>query len=605
MTTTTTSRAATTSLSTTTKKQTTAKQTSSTPPSLPCLLTPTDLDNLSRSLFFYRRVLSRKEFWSDTEILDRIHYKNKNQHKSSVQFRKMDRGRRLLKWLKTLDVVERINDTLKIMNVTGKKARKKEDVIVAPDAETVETLLRAVRTSHTHMQTVNAYRSQAGMTYFMSLSLTVMAILSRLYVLGEPMIKELKDFYIFLRRDIIKLEAPSSWRDRIARDYPDDLENESNNHSDATITFDDYDITAIKNTATNIPMSNTNTPIVDTIPMDESAAFDLSSQFFGESSSIPVKSDINSDIEPKLVQTTDVVTEDRTSVNTNEKKRKESSNLGMLETVSKKAKKGGDIPGEEILRSAEDNIEIVNEIRAGVADMLANKKRRIEQQGGDEVDVVDVAVKKVKSTQDSNKSVTKATTGKKPTATTDEIDNLFGSLVGKKSEGIKSKSKTEASGELDNTETSDSKEKGTRKPKSQLFDIDDIFGNVVESKQKGGVSKVAETKKSKTGDSEKLVVKDAIVAKNKATSSSKVGIPAKFTDKDNVKIKNKGSMSVASKLLLQQQQQPKQQARDKQIKVSEKGFLMKGKEVVKSGVEKAGGKSGGKEVKKMKQKQKQ
>ncbi|RUS27097.1 hypothetical protein BC938DRAFT_483719 [Jimgerdemannia flammicorona] len=76
--------------------------------SLPCPLTPLDFaqdhDPKLRRLTFLQKCFQKRNFWNEAAVLDRLYYKNKNQHRQAGYWWKLCEVRRLLNRLKEIDL---------------------------------------------------------------------------------------------------------------------------------------------------------------------------------------------------------------------------------------------------------------------------------------------------------------------------------------------------------------------------------------------------------------------------------------------------------------------------------------------------------------------
>ncbi|KAJ3192847.1 hypothetical protein HK101_005875 [Irineochytrium annulatum] len=168
----------------------------------------TEADNLNRSIQFHRRSLVRREFWTERAILLRIHYKNRNQHKGSLHFRRLEEVKRLLNRFYEVNIEMVLETILKHMNPSeiGKSAVRKKavgDQSVLPPRQVVTYALCRTAGGYAVLSrlasvlevTYREYRALGSSTYFLPLAVTVMGITGRLYQLATHMMSDFEALY--------------------------------------------------------------------------------------------------------------------------------------------------------------------------------------------------------------------------------------------------------------------------------------------------------------------------------------------------------------------------------------------------------------------------
>lgn len=78
-------------------------------------------DGAVRHLAAATKKLTKNEVWSDVALLERLHYKNKNQHRRGLYYQRLMELRRLLSKLKSLRVVEVLENLILVMKPPGAK----------------------------------------------------------------------------------------------------------------------------------------------------------------------------------------------------------------------------------------------------------------------------------------------------------------------------------------------------------------------------------------------------------------------------------------------------------------------------------------------------
>ncbi|KAJ3412774.1 hypothetical protein HDV05_000241 [Chytridiales sp. JEL 0842] len=145
--------------------------------------------NLHRSLSYYHRTYTKlKEFWIDAAVLDRLYYKNKNQHKSAGHFRKLQ-----------MKAMKKLQGGSEALSTVVEGRMPPGSILVAALASILDAYIVMNKISQACLDMYAAFRAVASQTYFMSLSMTVMSVAARLrFLLTNKMMKDVEEIYRIL-----------------------------------------------------------------------------------------------------------------------------------------------------------------------------------------------------------------------------------------------------------------------------------------------------------------------------------------------------------------------------------------------------------------------
>ncbi|KAI8391265.1 uncharacterized protein BYT42DRAFT_556228 [Radiomyces spectabilis] len=151
---------------------------------------------------------SRRQFWIDVTILDRLHYKNINQHRHFSRFRRAAEARRLIKRFKSLQIDKIVTnfylafwDASNLQQCTGKWN-------YIPSKEFSEyTMHRLIAAAlvldKLQMVLIETYREHTTLLrleHFVSLAVVYMSVTSRLYTLTHTWVKQIEECYDMLQK---------------------------------------------------------------------------------------------------------------------------------------------------------------------------------------------------------------------------------------------------------------------------------------------------------------------------------------------------------------------------------------------------------------------
>ncbi|KAI9095961.1 hypothetical protein DFS34DRAFT_651218 [Phlyctochytrium arcticum] len=153
-----------------------------------------------------RRIFVRREFWLDVKAMDRLRYKNHNQHRTSLHFRRWQETRKTLQRLNELNIPGLLTDIIDCMHPQRNK-RGLGPLEFVPSQNFL--IYSTIRTASLHRLLFKleeslkdayiAFRALVKQTYFMPLSMLVMAALSRLFIFVQEQQNAAEGLYSLLR----------------------------------------------------------------------------------------------------------------------------------------------------------------------------------------------------------------------------------------------------------------------------------------------------------------------------------------------------------------------------------------------------------------------
>ncbi|KAI8612063.1 hypothetical protein BC830DRAFT_1171382 [Chytriomyces sp. MP71] len=147
------------------------------------------------------------QFVSEARVLDRLVYKNRNQHRSAKHFSHALKVRRIVKRLLGAHLHGAVKTLLASMNVGNPKKFKPSSNDTKPDVVHFKALLEALTYNHSLLSlladaSLAAYLSLkqvASLSYFIPMCLTLMAVCARLRHYSALIKKDLEEAYTILR----------------------------------------------------------------------------------------------------------------------------------------------------------------------------------------------------------------------------------------------------------------------------------------------------------------------------------------------------------------------------------------------------------------------
>ncbi|CAG8535435.1 8572_t:CDS:2 [Ambispora gerdemannii] len=219
-------------------------------------LTKTEHDANFRKLMLHARYFHKKILWEEFLVLERLFYKNKNQHQKSFYFRRVAETRRILQRLKELDLGQLLTELVHLFY--GQKSKKakgqwefipsREKIFYALDRLAGGAILMN-KALNAYFDTFCEFHILLSRMEFMTLSLAMLSLLARLYILTRAWLDEVKECFNLLR----------NWADcfPILSNAPKDLELYSGLNLPCALEI--KDLLAMRDSQSNNRINNSST----------------------------------------------------------------------------------------------------------------------------------------------------------------------------------------------------------------------------------------------------------------------------------------------------------------------------------------------------------
>ncbi|KAI9208240.1 uncharacterized protein BJ171DRAFT_490730 [Polychytrium aggregatum] len=168
--------------------------------SVQTFLPPVLENDLVYQLSYFRRTLGRKDLRQEHIIIDRMIYKNRQQHRGTTYLAKFLEVQKYLRRLQAMGLEKLLADALDVMQPNNKKTQSWEAFPsrrylaftlfrMVGSYKLIQKLLECSEDTYLHFQAV------LRQTYFMPLCLIAMSSLARLHILGRHLLCELRNCY--------------------------------------------------------------------------------------------------------------------------------------------------------------------------------------------------------------------------------------------------------------------------------------------------------------------------------------------------------------------------------------------------------------------------
>ncbi|CAG8633651.1 5377_t:CDS:2 [Funneliformis caledonium] len=163
-------------------------------------------------------IFQKNELWDEANILERLYYKNKNQHQRSIYFRKIVEIRRMLKRIKEMEINVLMSEFLGNFYSTKISGKAQNTWDQVPSQEMVVFVMNRLicvaflmnKALGTFIDTFDTFNALLRQTEFMSFALTCLAILARLNILTRVLLQEIKKCYGLLKNWVKSFPRSSS-----------------------------------------------------------------------------------------------------------------------------------------------------------------------------------------------------------------------------------------------------------------------------------------------------------------------------------------------------------------------------------------------------------
>ncbi|KAG0199903.1 hypothetical protein BGX33_011319 [Mortierella sp. NVP41] len=161
-----------------------------------------------QQLLFLRERFHKNEFWDEVAILDRMHYKNKNQHRQAGYFQRLCECRRIVARIKELNVAGLVDEFVQKFysgrSLKTLSAKSQWDSIPyrSTAAFTMTRIIGGIlllrKLQSALYETYGAFYQLMSKTQFMAFALIAIGLCSRLSLLSKAWAKEYVDCYRLL-----------------------------------------------------------------------------------------------------------------------------------------------------------------------------------------------------------------------------------------------------------------------------------------------------------------------------------------------------------------------------------------------------------------------
>ncbi|KAG0305299.1 hypothetical protein BGZ97_001154 [Linnemannia gamsii] len=161
-----------------------------------------------QQLLFLRECFHKSEFWDEVAILDRMHYKNKNQHRQAGYFQRLNECRRIVARIKELNVAGLVDEFVQkfYSGRSLKSLTSKSQWDSIPYRSTVAFMMTRIiggilllrKLQSALYETYGAFYQLMSKTQFMAFALIAIGLCSRLSLVSKAWAKEYVDCYRLL-----------------------------------------------------------------------------------------------------------------------------------------------------------------------------------------------------------------------------------------------------------------------------------------------------------------------------------------------------------------------------------------------------------------------
>ncbi|KAI9004717.1 hypothetical protein BC832DRAFT_592651 [Gaertneriomyces semiglobifer] len=188
---------------------------------------PQNADELPRELHRLKRALSASQFPAEFASLDRLRYKNSNQHRSSFHFRKLMLVRKLLQRLREVQIEVLLEELVSVMHPNKTKNHRGVWTCLPSRNYMAYVLARLISAYGLTLQASTAlndayvaFRSVASQTYFMAVSVVAMSSTARLHLLLRHMLRDIASCYELLYEWMLAVPEDSDDEVEYCRQLP-------------------------------------------------------------------------------------------------------------------------------------------------------------------------------------------------------------------------------------------------------------------------------------------------------------------------------------------------------------------------------------------------
>ncbi|KAF0399017.1 hypothetical protein F8M41_009786 [Gigaspora margarita] len=155
----------------------------------------------------YALYFQKNDIFVEMNILERLYYKNKNQHKRTKYFRKIEEVRRIILRFKEMKIGELMSEFIGLFYGNNKNQMHQKKWDYVPSQETSHYVLNRANCATSlmdkalkcYLDAYTDFHSLLCQTEFMSFALACLSILARLSILTRVWISEMKKCCVLLK----------------------------------------------------------------------------------------------------------------------------------------------------------------------------------------------------------------------------------------------------------------------------------------------------------------------------------------------------------------------------------------------------------------------
>ncbi|KAF9438451.1 hypothetical protein BGZ76_007844 [Entomortierella beljakovae] len=162
-----------------------------------------------QKLHYFRECFQKKEFWDECTILEKMHYKNKSQHRQAGYFKRLCECRRIISRIKEMDIATLMDELIRkfysgisLKSVESTKAQwdsiPHRSTVAFTMTRIIGSILLLKKLQSVLHETYGAFFQLMSKTQFMPFALVTIGLTSRLSLITKAWLTEYVDCYALL-----------------------------------------------------------------------------------------------------------------------------------------------------------------------------------------------------------------------------------------------------------------------------------------------------------------------------------------------------------------------------------------------------------------------